>query len=246
MVSIMNKFASVNARIITVIIVCLGFVLSAHAEKTKQVRQLHCWKIEQKNMLWGDTTIYACSEALKVVTKNGKWMDLAKAPGWKPFVLSPANKTYCFVPLEQWDKSPLRVSTLNLAAVEWIRTKEEQKIGGLQAIRVVPKASKGRKNKIASGSYWISRDLQLPDPICQMLCGNAALPQLHAVPLRVSVGSGSFGAAGVVDSVDTISASQVDVPVTFFDMPKDYKETKQIQEVMSAGVMDVVKDMTGF
>jgi hypothetical protein len=245
-VVIINEFATLISSVIAVLIICIQFCLPANAEKAKKVPQLHCWRIEQTNLLWGDLTIYASAEALKVVTKNGKWMDIARAPAWKPYVLSPTSKTFCFVPLEKWDQSPLKINTLNLAAVEWVHTKEEQKIGGLQAIKIVPKASVGRRNKIAGGDYWISRDLQLPDPVCHMLCGNAALPQLHAVPLRVSIGNNSIGSTHTAYSVNTISASQVDLPATFFDLPKDFKETKQVQEVMSAGVMDVVKDMTGF
>ena len=41
-------------------------------------------------------------------------------------------------------------------------------------------------------------------------------------------------------------ARQIDLPLSFFGMPVGCKETKRPDDVMNSGVMDVVRDMTGF
>jgi hypothetical protein len=208
------------------------------AKVTGSVRQLHCWCIHQQSQLFGECTIYACSEALKVVFKSGKWSNIARAPAWELFVLNPSQKIYCHTPLDKWKANEFHLNLVNSGKTELVRTKQVQKIGGLWAVAMVGKSA-GKQEMNAT--YWVARDIHLPDQIYHVLCGNAFVPQLHALPLKVSMHT-----AMLQDSVNTTSASQVDLPFTFFDLPKNYKLAAHPEDVMNTGVMDVVKDMTDF
>jgi hypothetical protein len=201
-------------------------------------KQLHCWRLEQSNAIFGECTIYACPEALKIVFKNGKWMNIARAPGWELFVFNPKEKIYSHTPLDKWKANTFHFGLMNAASTKLVRTAHLQRIGGLWAVEMIPTGTAGQR---VNERYWVARDLGLPDQISHVLCGNALLPQLHSVPLRVSMNTDA-----VQNTVDTTSSSQIDLPVTFFDIPTGYKLAAHPEDVMNSGVMDVVKDMTDF
>ncbi len=202
-------------------------------------KQLRCWRIEQDNMLFGQCTIYACDQALKVVFKNGKWMNLARAPGWELYVFNPREKVYYHTPLDKWKANSVQLGLINSAPGTIVtRTTRTQRIAGQVAVQFLPLINGKPAN---GGNCWIARDIVLPDQVYHVLCGNALLPQLHGLPLRVCVGS-----AELSNSVDTKSCVQTNMPASFFDLPKGYQLTAKPEDVMNTGIMDVVKDMTGY
>jgi hypothetical protein len=214
---------------------------SESAKSVPPAKQLHCWRIQQKNSFFGDCTVYACSEAVKIVFKSGKYMNLARAPGWELFVFNPGGKIYCRTALDKWKANGLQLDLATSSVPpQLVRTGQVQTVCGLVAVEVVPKSVGAVHGRDMESSYWVARDLHLPDQICHILCGNGMLPMLHAVPLKVCTSS------TVGNTMETTSASKIDLANTFFDMPKGYKETKDPQEVMNSGIMDVVKDMTGY
>lgn len=209
-------------------------------EKNKKPIVLHCWRIEQQSSVFGDSIMYASPEAVKIVFKNGKWMNLAHAPGWELYVYNPREKVYWHTPLDQWK---LKVGPLQAAVSAgpqtFVRSNRLAKIGGLWAVRLIPRGRRLVDEHSETSGYWVARDLQFPEAIYRIACGNAFLPNLHALPLQVGVKIG-----GMNMGVDTTSAGQVDLPAVFFNMPTGFRETKDPQEVMNTGIMDVVKDMT--
>jgi hypothetical protein len=180
---------------------------------------------------------------VKIVFKNGKWINLAKAPDWQLYVLNPAGKIYCTTSLDRWKANLLQPKTIiDMKNIELVRSHEETRICGIPAIRLEYRMKNGRgvpRDSMSKLVYWVARDIELPDPISHIICGNSSLPQLHAIPLRTQ-------ATGEVKKpLDTTSITQVDMPMQFFDMPTGYKYTEKAYDVMDAGIGDIIKDMTG-
>jgi hypothetical protein len=210
---------------------------AAEAPKTKGPdRLVHCWRIEQENIYFGQCTIYACSEALKVTFINGKWMNICRAPAWELYVLNPGQKVYFHTPLDKWKANKFQLNVLNATGSELVPTHEIGKIAGQFVLQTISKV-RGKQETLAK--YWTARDLHFPDPIYHVLCGNDMAPQLHALPLKVVMNSSMLQ-----NVVDTKSCVKVDLPLSFFDMPPGYRITANPEDVMNTGVMDIVKDMT--
>jgi hypothetical protein len=215
--------------------------LAQAAEPTKakpNERLLHCWRIEQQNFFFGECTIYACPEALKVTFVNGKWMNIAKAPGWELYVLNPGQKVYFHTPLDKWKANKVQQNLLNATAAELINTHKTSKIAGQIVEETV---SKVKDSQQINAHYWIARDMKLPDQIYHVICGNDIAPNLHAIPFKIAMKSNM-----VTDAVDTKSCSRVDLPSSFFDLPSGYKMTSNAEDVMNTGVTGIIKDMAGF
>jgi len=229
----------------------LGVSVSAQASGGKTadtpaaksaVKTFHCYRLKQKNVLFGECTVYASPQALKIVFTNGKFVNLCKAPDWQLYVINPREKIYNSVSLDKWQANKLQLDSMAASRkVELIETKETKKIAGLTAVKIVPAVRTGGNRAREYGIYWVARDIHLPDQISHVMCGNSLLPTLHKIPLSVSMDS-----AVLRSSLTTTAADEVDMPVSFFDLPKGMKYTSHHEDVMNTGVMDIVKDMTGF
>ena len=207
-------------------------------------KSYRCWKIEQTNGLYGDCVTYACPQAIKVVFKNGKWTNLAKGPGWLLYILNPDQKIYCTTTLDKWACNNIQLgSIIDEKKMKQVRTTEEKKIAGVTAVRIDYEPISGRRDwiqkKVGRSTYWVAKDINLPDAVTHIICGDSGLTNLHAVPLRTEMNR------HFVAPLNTISITQVDVPGNFFEMPAGFKYTDKPPDLMNAGVGDIIKDMTG-
>jgi len=209
---------------------------------TSAAKHINCWRLEQKNILLGDCVVYASPTAIKVVFKNGKWVDIARAPDWELFVVNPDQKIFCRTTIDKWKINSVKLTAVvtNSGTTKVVKTGLRGRICGLPAFELKPNDVSVKPGEGSANSFWVAQDLVMPEAICHIMCCNSFLPQLHAVPLRVraNVSVGSY-------LLDTTLVRQLDVQPTFFDLPPGLKETKNPEDIMNSGVMDVVKDMTG-
>jgi hypothetical protein len=222
----------------------LFLALTAGTTYGASPKTYHCWRIEQSNGLYGACTIYACSQAIKVVFKNGKWTNLAKGPNWLLYILNPDQKIYCTTTLENWKCNLVQLgSIVDEKKMTTVRRHEEKTIAGLTAVRIDYEPIPGRKDwvqkRVGRSTYWVAKDINLPDPVTHVICGESGLSNLHAIPLRTEANH------HFVAPLDTTSITKVDVPASFFDMPGGYKYTDEAADLMNAGVGDIIRDMTG-
>ncbi|MBS1999445.1 MAG: hypothetical protein JSS86_24125 [Cyanobacteria bacterium SZAS LIN-2] len=217
-------------------------VLSAQAAPKPASKTYHCYRLRQKNELFGDCTVYACPQALKIVFDSGKWMNIAQAPDWELYVLNPREKVCSHTPLNKWKANSLMLGSINdSVATRPFMTDETQKIAGLTAVKMVQGVRTAAGVSRTGSSFWVARDVKLPDQIYHVMCGNSLVQQLHRMPLRIHLNAGNLAT-----SLDTTACSQVDLPASFFAVPKDFKVSPHPEDVLNTGVMDVVKDMTSF
>ncbi|MBU6450135.1 MAG: hypothetical protein KGS72_00035 [Cyanobacteria bacterium REEB67] len=203
--------------------------------------KVRCLRLQQSNMYFGDCTIYAADDALKIVFKSGKWMNICRGPKWELYVLNPGEKIYCHTALKDWKPARMNLAMLSKGGQGLAPTKRMAIIAGLRAAEYMPIESPGGDRYSGAKSVWVVADRTFPEAINTILAGNDFIANTHRLPLRVV-----FHTASIDKSVDTSAAGEVDMPRSFFDIPFGMRETKDPQEVMNSGIMDVVKDMAGF
>jgi hypothetical protein len=200
-----------------------------------------CWLFEQKSKFVGDCKIYASAKAIKVVSANKKWIDIAKAPKWDLYFLGPGAYLYYRWELKKWNGHPLMtvVSTVN-KDLKPVRTIEERKIAGLMTVKYVATGKNATHGRLDGAEFWVCRNLNLPEPVIHVMSGNMGMPVLDGVPLRV-IATLPYEGAKVV--LDTTGAQMVDVPDNFFSIPPGYKLAKTPEDVMMGGMTESIEDL---
>jgi hypothetical protein len=219
-----------------------GFALAKAPDRPAAPEaKVHCLRLQQSNMFFGDCTIYAADDALKIVFKSGKWMNICRGPKWELYILNPNEKIYCHTTLKNWKPARVNLAMLSKGGLGLAPTRRMAIIAGLRATEYVPIEIPGGDRYSGAKSVWVVADKTFPEAINTILAGNDFIANTHHLPLQVV-----FHTASIDKSVDTSAAAAVDMPRSFFDIPSGMRETKDAQEVMNSGIMDVVKDMAGF
>lgn len=191
------------------------------------------WHLSQKNMIFGDCEVYACPQGLKVTFASNKWANLALPPDWDLYVFNPKAKVYCRTPLNQWRGRKLGNSLIRV-------TKPLDKIETIAGLRA--KAYEGQSlesGKRSAAKLFACEDLSLPQPISTVLCGNAAIPPIKGIPLRVQLKGGDSPET----TLNTYVAKQEMMPATFFDMPPGFRLVTKPEDVMTGGISDIIEEM---
>jgi hypothetical protein len=208
----------------------------------RQPKMVKCWYIEEHNKLLGDNQIYASQQAVKIVFFNKKWIDIAKAPDWELYVLSPTAKIYWHTPLDKWKGTILIQSASAIdRKVKPIKTAETKKICSFTALKYTATGTEpDMRGKGDFEEYWVTKDLALPKQINQIVSGNAGIPEVGGFPLRAFVKRNSIKPTL---ALDTASAKITTVPEDFFKIPAGYKYTDKPEAVMSGGVMNILEQV---
>jgi len=205
---------------------------SALPSKAKGAK-IKCWYFSQKNMIFGDCEIYVCPQALKVTFANEKWANLAKPPDWDLLVFSPKAKIYCRTPLKEWRGRKLATAYVNGVK----RLGKTEKVAGMTA--KVYDAQSMEADGRAVSRIFVAEELGLPPQVSVILCGNAAIPQVKGIPLRVLHSGGEAPGR----TVDTYVAKQMMMPAKFFEIPPGFRRVIKPEEVMTGGISDIIEDM---
>jgi hypothetical protein len=206
-----------------------------------QPKMIKCWYIEEHNQLLGDCQIYACPQALKIVFFNKKWIDIAKAPDWELYILSPIAKLYWHTPLDKWKGTNLIQSASAIdRKVKPTKTGQTEKICSLTAVKYIASAKEPGRNSMEEEQYWVTKDLALPRQISHIVCGNAGMADVDGFPLRAFAKRYSVKPTVIID---TATAKSKTVPEDFFKLPSGYKYTDKPEAVMSGGVMNLLEQV---
>lgn len=203
--------------------------LKPTASSSSKGKTFKVWHLSQKNMIFGDCEVYICPQGLKVTFASNKWANLALPPDWDLFVFNPKAKVYCRTPLKEWRGRKLGNSLMRIdKPLDKLET-----IAGLRA-----RAYEGQSiesGKRSSAKLFASEDMNLPAQISTILCGNAAIPPVKGIPLRVQLKGET--------TLNTYVAKQEAMPATFFDMPPGYRLVTKPEDVMTGGISDIIEEM---
>ncbi len=195
--------------------------------------KIKCWYFMQTNKIFGDCEVYVCPQALRVTFSNEKWANLAKPPNWDLFVFNPRAKIYCKTPLKEW-----RGRKLASSFVKGLKpVSKPETIAGIRT--KVYDAESLETGARAISRIFVAEDLGLPEQVSVILSGNAAIPLVKGIPLRVQHAGGD--APG--KTVETHVAKHVMVPASFFDMPSGFKMVTKPEDVITGGISDIIEDM---
>lgn len=205
----------------------------AKVTSSKKGRSYKVWHLSQKNMIFGDCEVYVCAQGLKVTFASNKWANLALPPDWDLLVFNPKARVYCRTPLKEWRGRKLGSSLLKIKnPIDKMET-----IAGLRA-----RAYEGQSidaGKRSSAKLFACEDLNLPPQVSTILCGNAAIPPIKGIPLRVQLKGGDSPET----TLNTYVAKEEMMPATFFDMPPGYRLVTKPEDVMTGGISDIIEEM---
>lgn len=187
----------------------------------------------QTNKIFGDCEVYVSPQALKVTFSNEKWANLAKPPDWDLFVFNPREKVYCRTPLKEW-----RGRKLANSFVKGLKpVNQPEKIAGIRTKAYDAESMEPGARAISR--IFVAEDFGLPQQVSVILCGNAAIPVVKGIPLRVQHSGGQ--APG--KTIETHVAKQVMMPATFFEVPSGFRKVTKPEDVITGGISDIIEEM---
>jgi len=211
---------------------------SSSSAKSAKSASFDVWHLSQKNMIFGDCEVYICPKGLKVTFASNKWANLAKPPDWDLLVFNPKAKVYCRTPLKDWRGRKLGNSLIRLGPP----LEKTETIAGLSAkVYSGQTIESGRRSQT---KIFTCEELKLPNQISVILCGNAAIPQIKGIPLRVQLKADERkGGRSGETTINTYVAKQETLPASFFDMPSGYRLVTKPEDVMTGGISDIIEEM---
>lgn len=195
--------------------------------------KIKCWYFMQTNKIFGDCEVYVSPQALKVTFSNEKWANLAKPPDWDLFVFNPRAKVYCRTPLKEWRGRKL--ATTFVKGLKPIGKSE--KIAGMTTKAYDAESLEPGARAISR--IFVAENFGLPEQVSIILCGNAAIPLVKGIPLRVQHSGGQ--APG--KTVETHVAKQVIMPASFFEVPSGFRRVTKPEDVITGGISDIIEEM---
>lgn len=195
--------------------------------------KIKCWYFMQTNKIFGDCEVYVSPQALKVTFSNEKWANLAKPPDWDLFVFNPRAKVYCRTPLQEW-----RGRKLANSFVKGLKpVNQPEKIAGIRTKAYDAESMEPGARAISR--IFVAEDFGLPEQVSIILCGNAAIPLVKGIPLRVQHSGGQ--APG--KTVETHVAKQLMMPASFFEVPGGFRKVTKPEDVITGGISDIIEEM---